>query len=154
MLSNESRDQINNLIQINIDASKGYRDAASAVEDADLQRVFNASSREREKFADNLQRQLKNFGNEAEDSGSIKASLHRTWLTLKADVTDHNQETIVEECIFGEEAAIETYEEVMPAVGLPDVFSKMINQQYTSIKEALRQLKEWKSLFENRKVTS
>ena len=147
MLTSDTKKQINDLIQMNIDSGEGYRFAASAVADADLQRIFNVSSETREKFAHELQELMKTYGGDPMDDGSVKAELHRIWMTFKADVTTNNEVAVVEECIRGDEEALELYDEVTPAATLPQAITIVVAKQHKEIKETIRQLKEWKKIF-------
>lgn len=154
MLKKEVKNQIDNLIQINLDAAKGFKDAGSAVSDSDLQIVFNTSSANRKKYADVLMTQVNKHGQDPETDGSIEATIHRTWMTFKADMTTHNEETIIDECIRGEEAAIETYREVLSNTVVPADFRNHVNDQYLSILKSLDQLKQWKKIFSEKMINS
>jgi uncharacterized protein (TIGR02284 family) len=152
MLNTEVRKQLNNLIKMNIDSGEGYRFAASAVSDADLQKIFNTNSATRETFAKQLQSVVAQYGEEPADEGSVKAVLHRTWLTFKADLTTKNEVAVVEECIRGDEEAVELYEEVTKDAEFSQTITILVDKQYKAIKETLRQLNEWKKIFEGKTV--
>ena len=154
MLNTKVNNQINNIVQINLDAADGFREAGSAVSDTDLQIIFNASSANRKQYADIITTEINKHGNNPETEGSIEAALHRTWMTFKADITTHNEEAIVEECIRGEEVAIETSKEVLGNTLLPLQIRNMINDQYLDIIKNLRQLKEWKKIFSEKLIHS
>ncbi len=154
MLTTDTKAQINDLIQINIDSGEGYRYAASAVADADLQKIFNANSRTREQFAKQLQSLMSNYGAEPEDDGSVKAALHRTWMTFKADLSTNNESSVVEECIRGDEEALELYDEVIPGATLPQAITNAVAVQHEKVKTTLSQLKEWKNIFEHNAVNT
>lgn len=137
---------INNLIEINLDAYKGYREAALGVNDLELKKIFNAYSMKRQRNSYDLKNQVHLLGDEPVNSGSIKATLHRAWMDFKSDVLTNESEVILEECIRGEEAAISTYEEVLDAAALPASIRTLVVSQLQDIEEAMRQMKEWKKL--------
>lgn len=154
MLNNPIKNKLNSLIQINIDASKGYRDAASAVSDADLQQIFNLCSLERQHYADQLIAYANVHNAELEADGSIKATLHRTWMILKADATSNNELAIIEECMRGDEEAIDIYNKIIPDSTFIPPVREIVIKQHTAIKKTLSQLKEWQSLLEPKVVYS
>lgn len=139
--------KLNDLIAINLDASKGYREAFNCVNDRDLKKVFDDYSLKREKNAINLKKQLLLKGKEPVASGRIKATLHRAWMDFKSDLIGNEEKAILEECIRGEEQALAKYEEVLQSVTLDVALRKLIIQQEQDNKTALKQMKEWRSIF-------
>jgi uncharacterized protein (TIGR02284 family) len=83
----ETISTINDLIETLKDGQEGFRQAAEAVEDAELKTLFNECSLQRARFAGELQSEAVTLGeNKPEDSGSAAGALHRSWINLKAAI--------------------------------------------------------------------
>lgn len=140
---------LNDLIQINIDGEKGYLAAAETAENERLTRSFRDIAAARQRFAGELLTLVESMGGEPEDSGSLKGTLHRNWLKLKASVTN-GDEAMLEECIRGEESALETYEAALEN-GLPyyDMPAQnTLNHQMSYIRTSLESLRELEEIFD------
>ena len=55
---------------------------------------------------------------------------------------------MLNECIRGEEEAVETYKEALESTVMPADMRNNVAAQYQTVKNTLRQIKEWKALFE------
>jgi len=80
------------------------------------------------------------FGETPETGTSIKGDLHHIWQDVKATFTGNSSEEIIEECIRGERAALEAYENVLVKQELPFAFQELIAKQGSLIKSALAQM--------------
>lgn len=117
---------LNDLLTINHDAKEGYIEAGNDVDNRMLRKwLFNNSER-RQIYIQTLEEQIHLFGGEANHGLSLLGTLHRAWIDFKSNVIDGDI-AILEECIRGEQKALEDYD-------------KFINQQYlpTSLKDILQ----------------
>lgn len=111
----EISNKVNILIEKNNDAYKGFKDAADHAEGMPLRDFLRDESLQRKEFANQLSMALKTFNPEydADTDGSISGSMHRTWLNVKAALSGNNDESILEECVRGDKASVEEYNEFL-----------------------------------------
>lgn len=126
---------LNELIETCKDGQEGFKTAAENVESSRMKDLFYELSQQRSKFAGDLQQLVTRFGEEAEDSGSISASMHRGWMNLKTAVTSDDEQAILNECERGEDSAVETYQEALKK-DLPGNIEQTVRSQYDDIKSA------------------
>ena len=127
---------IDDLIETLKDGEQGFKDAADRVKDPQLKSIFNEYSRQRSRFASELQRHARNLGEaEPETSSSAAGALHRGWINLKSAMTGGDDHAILAECERGEDSAVEEYQKAMND-GLTAPVSEIVSRQYNEIKKA------------------
>ncbi|MFL1896397.1 PA2169 family four-helix-bundle protein [Aquimarina sp. 2-A2] len=135
---------INDLIEKNYDANKGYLKAAEKVTSSNLAMYFRDNAANRLKFAEELKAELHKYADhdKIKDSGSATGSLHRAWMDLKSAFSSNNDEEILEECIRGDKASLEEYEESLEKYSeLPSRFRTLIQEQITNVRTTLNRIK-------------
>ncbi len=136
MASNEEViSTLNELIETCRDGQEGFRAAAGGVGGAELKRLFHEYSQQRAGFVGELQGEVRRLGGEAEDSGSVAASLHRGWIGIKAAVTGRDDRSILAECERGEDSAVSTYRAALDA-DLPANVRAVVERQFGEVKQA------------------
>jgi len=132
--------KLNVLLEKNYDAEKGYLNAAENVDSPKLKIFFKNRASERSLFAKELRTEILVHGQLPEDSGSLKGTMHRNWMTLKSLFSSNDEIAILEEAIRGEKANLEEYKEIL----LEDVFApstkKMLEEQQQKIQSAINLL--------------
>jgi uncharacterized protein (TIGR02284 family) len=132
----EQTEIIDDLIQTLKDGQEGFKQAAEGVKDPQLKSLFNEYSRQRSRFATELQNQAQTLGkSEPKTSSSAGGALHRAWINLKSAVTKGDDHAILAECERGEDSAVEEYKKAMDD-GLSAPVRDVISQQYAEIKKA------------------
>ena len=143
-LDQKTIDGIQDLIAINIDSEKGFAEAADKIENARGASGFRDIGRERANFATELQRAVARSGDSPEESGSVKGTLHRWWLSLRGSIQDGEEKAVLDEAVRGEDAIVGKYEDVLPNVaGNP--LNDMLLKQYETVKsgrDALTDLRD------------
>lgn len=140
--------KLNELLEKNYDAEKGYKEAANKAEDANLKHFFETYVMQRYRFGHDIKGELKNLNAEIDKGSSVTGAIHRAWIDTKAWVAGTTDEAIVEECIRGENYALEEYEEALKLENLPASTETILRDQISSIKEAIISLKELEVIFE------
>jgi len=136
MASNEQViSTLNNLIETCRDGQEGFKTAAEGVRNDELKELFYAYSQQRASFAGELQYEVRRLGGEAEQSGSVAASLHRGWMDIKAAVTGGEDSSILAECERGEDSALANYRAALGA-DVPANVREIIERQFAEVKEA------------------
>ncbi|MBZ9728076.1 PA2169 family four-helix-bundle protein [Salegentibacter sp. JZCK2] len=132
---------LNELLEKNYDAEKGYKDAAENVKNPQLKAFFSERAQERYDFGHELKTEIRNFGESPDKGSSLAGDAHRTWLNLKASLSSDKDESVLEEAIRGEKAAVEEYEEVIKDPDVPPSTANILLKQKNKIAAALNKLK-------------
>lgn len=138
---------LNELIEKNYDAEKGYKEAVTDVENHELKDFFTKSVQQRYEFGHELKTEIEKMGGTPEKGSSVTGTLHRIWINLKSMVTSHDVAAVVNECERGEEAAIEDYEKVLKIEEIPMDAKIVIRKQLQLIRSSLDHLEELKKRF-------
>ncbi|MDR6461972.1 PA2169 family four-helix-bundle protein [Chryseobacterium sediminis] len=78
-----------------------------------------------------------------EDSPSIAGAVHRTWIDIKNSFTMGNLvESTLENVVFGEKAAIETYQNALGGGNLSEKSNKIVAEQLRNLKSSYNQFKK------------
>ena len=140
---------LNSLIEINNDRIYGYETASKEVEETDLKMLFSHATETSIKCKAQLVAEVKNLGGKQTESTTTTGKIYRIWMDLKALVTGKDRKAILDSCVFGEDAAIETYNEALS--NLEDLTSgqhMMITEQLVLIKMDQDNLKKVNNLIE------
>ncbi|WP_299339063.1 PA2169 family four-helix-bundle protein [uncultured Psychroserpens sp.] len=135
--SEEISNKLNELLEKNYDAEKGYLNAIDNVESDRLKMFFKRRASERSEFAKELRTEILQYGEIPKDSGSFKGTMHRNWMTLKSTFSTNNEEAILEEAIRGEEASLEAYNELMKERNLPPSIDVLLLKHRNAIQSAI-----------------
>ncbi|CAM1333668.1 ferritin-like domain-containing protein [Tenacibaculum aestuariivivum] len=109
----EVSSQLNNLLEKNYDAERGYRTAAENVKNNNLTTYFEKKANERKSFGKALKGEIKNFGETPKQNGSLTGSVHRAWMNTKSFLSSETDEAMLEEALRGEKSALKEYNEVI-----------------------------------------
>ncbi len=134
-LDHETADAVRELLEINIDSSKGFRQAADTIEDERTAGLFREFAQQRERFAHELRDTLQVARVEIEEKGSALGAAHRWWLDLRGKLAGGDAGAVLDEAERGENHITEKYERVLPRVaGNP--LNDVLLEQYAEIKRA------------------
>ncbi|WP_452223191.1 ferritin-like domain-containing protein [Lacinutrix chionoecetis] len=133
--------KLNELLERTYDAEKGFKKAAENADHAGLKSYFNKKAQERYDFGHELKTEIRSFGQEVDKGGSVKGTLHRAWMDTKALFSADNAESMLEESIRGEKAAIDEYKDVMEDVSLPSSTKSILQNQKSKIETGLNTIK-------------
>jgi uncharacterized protein (TIGR02284 family) len=135
MANEEVISTLNNLIATCRDGQHGFQTAAEGVTSGTLKELFYGYSRQRARFVGELQDEVRRFGGDPENSGSVAASLHRGWIDIKAAVTGRDDDAVVAECERGEDSAVSNYRAAL-VIDLPGNVRQLVERQFAEVKEA------------------
>lgn len=133
-LKDNTVEQLQDLIRINIDSYEGFELVADEAEDPQMVSLFKKYAADRKEYA----RELKNLvwvnGEEPDDDGSWKAKCHRWWIKARNLLTPDDLPTLLSEAERGEDEIKELYEEVMKnTIGTP--IHPTLEKQYKGVKD-------------------
>jgi uncharacterized protein (TIGR02284 family) len=126
---------IDNLIETLKDGQQGFKQAAEGVKDPQLKSLFDEYSRQRARFAMELEGEVRSMGSKPETSGSAAGALHRGWINLKSALTGGGDHAILAECERGEDSAVEEYRKALDN-GLTTSVQGIVSRQFAQIKQA------------------
>lgn len=133
--------KLNQLLEKNYDAEKGYLNSAENVESPKLKIFFKKRASERSQFAKELRTEILSYGEIPEESGSFKGAVHRNWMSLKSLFSSNDEEAILEEAIRGEKASFDEYCEILKEDSFVPSTRKMLEKQKQKIQSAINSLK-------------
>jgi len=139
--------RINELLEKNYDAEKGYKKAAEIVDNNKLKQFFNEQAQNRYDFGHQLKGEIKNFGETPDKGGSTKGTMHRTWMDIKSTFTSNDEEAILKEVEKGEEAAVEEYNEVINDTTLPPTTKDILTKQRNNVQTTLQNAKNFEAVL-------
>ncbi|MBP0903679.1 PA2169 family four-helix-bundle protein [Mariniflexile gromovii] len=138
--------KLNALLEKTKDAEKGFKTAAENTNNTYLKQYFERKSKERYHFGYELNNEIRSFGERADNSGSITGVAHRTWMDIKALFSLDNDESMLEESIRGERAAVQEYKDVLNETSLPISTHTILLKQQDAIESDLRTIKNLEDL--------
>lgn len=146
------QDLVNNLqglLEKNYDAEKGFKKAMEDAESQDLKRFLKTQALQRNRFATELDKEIRDLNETPKESGSTTGTLHRTWIDLKSAVSGNDDEAVLEECIRGEKASLEEYENTLKENRFPQQLQVLLDSQLAEIKGTVAKVKSLEDLAEN-----
>ncbi len=125
-------DVLNTLVQINNDRIEGYETASKETEEHDLKSMFAQFTKTSEKNNQELSTEITKLGGTPTDGTKNTGKFFRVWMDVKAALTGKDRKAILNSCEFGEDEALETYEDVQEndAEHLSAEQKSMVSSQY------------------------
>lgn len=146
-LKPETLEALQELIQINIDSRDGFLNAAEQVEQVHLRELFATLSVERESQATELQQFVQANAEQPRREGSVAATLHRGWMSIRASLESNDAHAALAEAERGEDQIKGRYEELIRETAGSAVNDVLV-RHYSQVKTAhdrIRDLRDsWK----------
>jgi uncharacterized protein (TIGR02284 family) len=136
------------LLEKNYDAEKGFTKAMKDAKDQNLKRFLQQQAAQRNRFATELDQQLRKLNETPKESGSFTGDMHRAWIDIKSAVAGNTDEAVLEECIRGEKASWKEYEEQLKNKPFPAPIAGMLQNQASEIHNTLNRVKTLEDLAE------
>ena len=138
--------KLNDLLEKTYDAEKGFKKAAENVDHAALKNYFNNKAQERYNFGHELKSEIKAFNQDVDKGGSLAGQAHRAWMDVKSLFSSDDEESMLEEAIRGEKAAIDEYQDVLNETSLPSSTKSILTSQKSTIENGLSNIKSLEDL--------
>jgi uncharacterized protein (TIGR02284 family) len=132
---------LNGLIETCRDGQEGFRMAADGVTENSLRQILLDFSFQRSQFALNLQELAQGIAPDPETNETETVGLLRGWINIKAAVAREDEANILEECAFGEDAAVNNYRDALEKT-LPDPILDVVRAQYEQVREGRDRIRE------------
>ena len=130
---------LNDLLTKAYDAEEGFKQAAERAEGhPGLVSFFRKQSDLRLSFGHEIKQMIAKYGGTPDKGSSVAAKAHQVWISVKDTLTpDHDGEAILEECIRGEKAALEEYDEKLKCDQTPADVRALLTKQRGAIAASL-----------------
>lgn len=134
---------LNALLSRNRDAQKGYVEASNHINLKELSKWMLDYSVQRQLFSNQLDLEIRRLGGTPEDGTSALGEMHRVWIDLRGEITNNDPFAMLEECLRGEEKAVEDYDAVLRQYhkDMPQPTMDMLNRHKSKIILAISQIK-------------
>ncbi|RAJ99783.1 uncharacterized protein (TIGR02284 family) [Larkinella arboricola] len=140
MISNEEIvDSLNELVKINNDRIQGYEKAVEDTKDANLDDIFRHNVIQSQQFRSELADHIVRIDGSAVSNATstdVSSKIHRAWIDIKAALTGKDEQTVLSSVEFGENAAVEAYEEAIEKDHIPAYIREVLQKQLEQLKIA------------------
>lgn len=145
MITNkEIVDDLNDLVKINNDRIQGYEKAIDDTEDPQLDDLFRHYVIQSQNFRSQLAEHIVRIdGLAVSDATStdVTSKIHRAWIDIKSALTGKDKESVLSSVEFGENAAVEAYQDAIAKDHIPAYMKEDLQKQLTQLQEALEKVK-------------
>ena len=133
---------LNELIETLKDGQKGYAEAMTDVEDADLKQTFKKYAAQRAEYITELEDQMYKLNLKPDEESSITGTVHRAFINLKGLITGKDRYSILAECERGEDYAKAAYEKAQKIQDIPADLKSVIEKQAAGIKKGHDEIRD------------
>lgn len=142
----ERIDSLQELLEKNYDAEKGYKKTLDEADNPNLKEFLKQQAIMRNRFATEIHTALRALNAEPKEKGSTTADLHRAWIDLKTLFTKNDDEAVLEECLRGEKASLEEYEEKLNKTVFSPETKAMLEKHLQEIRNTVSQIQHLEDL--------
>jgi len=134
---------LNDLLTKAYDAEQGFKQAAQCAEGHPrLKSFLNQQSALRLSFVHDIKQAISRHGGEPDKGSSVVAKVHQVWITVRDALTPGDDaEAILSECVRGEKAALEEYDEKLKCSELPADVRALVSDHHAKIAQALSEVR-------------
>lgn len=147
-LNKDTIDVLQSLIQVNIDSREGFHEAAENVDDLSISSLFRELASQRNNNVSELRSLVSTNMEEPQDSGSTAASMHRTWMDLRAALGG-GVSAMLSEAERGEDHIKAKYEETLKKTAGSAV-TDVLNRQYADIKAGHDRVRDLRDAYQDK----
>lgn len=113
MESEKTIDVLNTLVEINNDRFEGYVTASKETDDHDMKTLFADLAITSKNIKEELSDEILKLGGQPTDDTKVTGKFYRVWMDVKAALTGKDRKAILNSCEFGEDQALDTYDNVL-----------------------------------------
>lgn len=138
---------LNRLLQKNLDAEKGFRNAADDVKDENLKIFFKEIAYQKYDFAHELRTEIRDFGQSPRQGSSVLSDVQRSWMNIRSGLSLNSEVSVLKETFKAEKAAIEEYRVVLRENNFPPSTHNVLSKQKDIFQGTLKKIKEFQEYF-------
>lgn len=137
---------LNDLLQITNDRLKGFQEVDKKMISnySGLSAEYDQMVIEATKMRIELVSLITKNGGNAEDSTTIAGGLHRTWIDVKNAFSADKDKSSLESVLFGENAAINAYEDSLKSGDLDPASRAIVSDQLSDLHTSYSKFKSFK----------
>ena len=148
-IHNKLVNNLQGLLEKNYDAEKGFTKAMQDAKNPQLKKFLKHQAAQHAQFATELDKEIRNLNEKPIESGSTTGTLHRAWIDVKTAFSSDDDEAVLEECIRGEKACAEDYEDTLEDNRFTPSISGVLNNQLSQIKQTVSEVKTLEDIADN-----
>jgi len=138
MINNEDIvEELNELVKINNDRIQGYEKAIEDTKDTELDGLFRQAVLQSQNFRSQLADHIVRIDGKAVSdatSTDLSSKIHRAWIDIKAALSGNDRNTVLSSVEFGENAAVEAYEDALDEDDLPHYIKDVLEIQLADLR--------------------
>ncbi len=139
--STTSRKGLRDIAELLIDSRKGYEEAAQRVEAPHLKQLLSRLGTERFPLIIEVESQLRMLGeDDVPKDGTLKGSLHRTWIDIRDSLTGSENANVLDECERGEKYLLGRYDDMMNDSEIAPGVRSVLSTQRTKIQSNITEI--------------
>ncbi|MEO5570374.1 MAG: PA2169 family four-helix-bundle protein [Bacteroidia bacterium] len=132
---------LNGLIEINNDRIDGYEKAAKEIEENDLKSLFTEFANDSRQHRGELITEVVSHGGSPAEGNTAAGKVYHAWMDIKAALTAKDTKGIVNSCEYGEDAAVEAYDDALKSDGLSQKLRSVVIRQRAGVKQSHDKIK-------------
>ena len=133
--------RLNGLIEINNDRITGYEKASKENEEGELKSLFMNFAGDSRKHRGELISEVVAHGGTPAEGCTTAGKVYHAWMDIKAALTGKDSKAIISSCEFGEDAAVEAYDDALKTDDLSSRAREVVTRQRATIKQAHDKIK-------------
>jgi len=142
-LHDEVVKSLNELLEKNYDAEKGFKKALEDAKNPNLRNFFKQQAVIRSRFKTEIEKELHDLNAHPKLKDRFSTgTLHRVWIDIKTALSRNDDEAVLEECIRGEKASAKEYEEKLSKGHFPLKVKTILTGQLHEIKNTISTVKK------------
>jgi uncharacterized protein (TIGR02284 family) len=146
MSNDDIVDTLNDLIETCKDGELGFNACAKHVSSTNLQELFARRATECRIAADELQTLVSEYGGKPDTGGSATGAMHRGWVAVRGSLAGYSDQSMLEECERGEDAALARYRAALKSDTLPEAVRALVARQQMGVQANHDQIKRLRDI--------
>lgn len=126
--SQQAIDALNDLLENARDGELGFREAAEHTKTPGLSALFGRRADTCRQAAAELSEQIERLGGKVDAGGTVSGAAHRVWVHIRGLFGGASDETMLDECERGEDAALARYRKALSQNLPPDLHAMVLRQ--------------------------
>ncbi len=149
-MHDEVVNNLNELLEKNYDAEKGFKKALENSKNHGLKNFFKHQAVIRNRFKTEIEKELHDLNAHPKLKDEFSTgTLHRVWIDIKTALSRHDDEAVLEECISGEKASVREYEDKLKKTHFPQNIKTMLTAQLMEIKNTISTIKSMEDVADD-----
>lgn len=138
------------LLQKNHDAEKGFNTAEGASKNLKLKKFFKKQANQKNQFVEEINELVRSLDALPINKGSAKGKIHRAWMDMKAAISTNKDEALLKECVRGEKESEREYIEKLQKDHFPASISQILKRHVAEIRITIAQVSSLEDIADNK----